>query len=76
MSDRLRLEVFDEGDSAQVIHHGPFTAEGPTIASPHAFIADAGLQRRGKHHEVYLSNARRTTPEKLRTILRQPVSAG
>jgi len=75
-AEGLRLEVFDEGDSAQVMHHGPFTDEGPTIARLHAFIADAGLQRRGKHHEVYLSNARRTSPEKLRTILRQPVLAG
>jgi len=46
------------------------------IAALHAFIADAGLQRRGKHHEVYLSNARRTAPEKLRTIVRQPVAPG
>jgi hypothetical protein len=41
----------------------------------HAFIADAGLALRGKHHEVYLGDPRRTAPEKLRTIIRQPVTS-
>ncbi|MBK5250936.1 MAG: GyrI-like domain-containing protein [Actinomycetales bacterium] len=72
----LRLEVLDEGDAVQVMHHGPYADEAPTIAALHAFIADAGLVRRGKHHEVYLGDPRRTAPEAMRTILRQPVSAG
>jgi hypothetical protein len=71
-----RLEVLDEGDAVQVMHHGPYADEAPTIATLHAFIADAGLERRGRHHEVYLSDPRRAAPERMRTILRQPVSAG
>lgn len=70
----VRLEVLDEGDAVQVMHHGPYADEAPTIAALHASIADAGLVLRGKHHEVYLGDPRRTAPEKLRTILRQPVA--
>lgn len=70
---RLRLERFEEGPSAQVMHLGPYSAEGPTIARLHAFIAEQGLALRGKHHEVYLGDPRRTAPERLRTIVRQPV---
>ena len=73
-SDRLRFEVLDEGDCVQVMHHGPYADEGPTVAGLHSFIADAGLVLRGKHHEVYLGDPRRTAPEKLRTIIRQPVA--
>lgn len=72
--DRLRLEVLDEGDAVQVMHHGPYADEGPTIAALHAWIADAGLALRGRHHEVYLSDPRRVAPERMRTIIRQPVS--
>lgn len=73
---RLRVERFDEGLSAQVLHRGPYAAEGPTIARLHDFIAGAGYELVGKHHEIYLSDPRRTAPEKLKTILRQPVGAG
>lgn len=69
----LRLEGFDEGRCAQTMHLGPYSAEGPTIARVHAFIAGAGLALRGKHHEIYMGDPRRTAPEKLRTIIRQPV---
>ena len=47
---------------------------GPTIESVHAFIAERGCQPRGKHHEIYLGDPRRTAPEKLRTVVRQPMS--
>ncbi|HEY9376791.1 MAG TPA: GyrI-like domain-containing protein [Jiangellaceae bacterium] len=70
----VRLERFAEGRCAQVMHLGPYAAEAPTIQRLHAFIADQGLQLRGKHHEIYLSDPRRTTPEKMKTISRQPVS--
>lgn len=73
-AEGLRLEVLDEGDSVQVMHHGPYADEGPTIAALHTFIADADLVLRGKHHEVYLSDPRRAAPEKMRTIIRQPVT--
>lgn len=71
---RLRLEVLDEGEVVQVLHHGPYSTEGPTIERLHAFAADAGLSLRDRHHEVYLSDPRRVAPERMRTILRQPVA--
>ncbi|WP_374711612.1 helix-turn-helix transcriptional regulator [Symbiobacterium terraclitae] len=69
----VRFERFAEGTAAQVLHVGPFSEEGPVIARLHAFIAEKGYRLRGRHHEVYLSDFRRTAPEKLKTILRQPV---
>jgi hypothetical protein len=71
---RVRLERFREGRAAQVLHRGPFSAEGPTIARLHSFITEQGLARRGKHHEIYLTDFRRTAPERLKTVLRQPVA--
>ena len=70
---KLRLEEFTEGPSAQIMHIGPFTEEGPTIARLHEFI-DARTGRTGKHHEIYLSDIRRTAPAKWKTILRQPMN--
>lgn len=70
---RVRLEVYDEGPCAQLMHTGPFSAEGPNIARLHAFIAAQGFERAGKHHEIYLSDMRRTAPEKLKTVIRQPM---
>jgi hypothetical protein len=71
--DRVRLERFAEGRCAQVLHVGPYSAEGPTIAGLHAFIAANGCTLSGKHHEIYLGDPRRAAPERLRTIVRQPV---
>jgi hypothetical protein len=72
--ERVRLERFAEGRAAQVMHRGPYSAEGPTIERMHRFIADQGLALSGKHHEIYLGDPARTAPEKLRTIIRQPVA--
>jgi hypothetical protein len=71
--DKLRLEQLTEGPSAQVLHVGPFSAEGPTIERLYAFI-DARRGRRGKHHEIYLSDIRRTDPKKWKTIVRHPMN--
>jgi hypothetical protein len=73
--DRLRFERFHEGLSAQIMHVGPYAEEPATIERLHAFIAQQGHTLRGKHHEIYLSDPRRTAPEKLKTILRQPVGS-
>jgi hypothetical protein len=70
----LRLESFHEGPSAQVMHVGPYADEAPTIAGLHQFIDESGHSPRGKHHEIYLGDPRRTAPERLKTILRQPVA--
>ncbi|WP_306024506.1 GyrI-like domain-containing protein [Oceaniradius stylonematis] len=72
--ESLRLEIFDEGLSVQIMHIGPYDAEGPTIARLHQqFIPQNGLTENGHHHEIYLSDPRRVAPEKLKTIIRQPV---
>lgn len=71
--DRLRLERFQEGRCAQVLHVGPFSEEGPAIERLHDFINErSGL--RGKHHEIYLSDVRRADPKRWKTILRQPMN--
>jgi hypothetical protein len=72
---KVRLERFDEGLCAQIMHVGPYTAERPTIERLHAFIAEQDRAPRGKHHEIYLGDPRRAAPERLRTIVRQPVVA-
>lgn len=69
---KLRLETFNEGLCAQVLHVGPFDEEGPTIERLHAFITERG-ELTGKHHEIYLSDIRRAAPAKWKTILRQPM---
>jgi hypothetical protein len=71
--DRVRFETLTEGESAQILYVGSFADEGPTIQRMHDFIHTAGKQLRGKHHEIYLSDPRRTAPDKLKTILRQPM---
>jgi hypothetical protein len=70
---RVRREVLREGLCAQVLHVGPYAAERPTIEALHAFIADQGLVFAGSHHEIYISDPSRTAPDKLKTIVRQPV---
>jgi len=72
--DLMRFESFNEGRAAQIMHIGSYADEAPTIAGLHDFIATAGLARAGKHHEIYLGDPRRTAPEKLKTIIRQPVA--
>jgi hypothetical protein len=68
----LRLETWCEGQAAQIMYLGPYADEGPTIARLHTYIAERVGTLCGKHHEIYLGDPRRTAPEKLRTILRQP----
>jgi hypothetical protein len=70
---RARLETYHEGLSAQILHIGPFSEEGPTVAKLHDFIAAQGGTLAGKHHEIYLSDTRRVPPERWRTIIRQPM---
>jgi hypothetical protein len=72
--DLVRLESFEEGRCVQLMHIGPYSAVKETIDRLHAFAAEKGLQIRGKHHEIYLGDPRRSAPEKLKTILRQPVA--
>jgi hypothetical protein len=74
---KARLEEFEEGLCVQTMHVGPYSTEPETMAKIADFIRSHGLRDRvgrgGKHHEIYLSDPRRTKPEKLRTVLRHPV---
>ncbi|MCA9929529.1 MAG: GyrI-like domain-containing protein [Anaerolineales bacterium] len=70
--DKVRFAAFDEGAVVQIMHIGPYADEAPNIARLHQFITDNGYTRRGKHHEIYLSDPGRVTPEKLKTVIRQP----
>jgi hypothetical protein len=72
--DRVRLESFTEGLSAQTMHVGPFSAEGPTIERVHRFIEESGRKPSGKHHEIYLSDIRKADPAKWKTVIRQPMT--
>jgi len=69
----VMLESIEEGRCVQMLHVGPYAAEAGTLAAMEQFAADSGLEVHGLHHEIYLSDPRRTAPEKLRTILRLPV---
>jgi hypothetical protein len=69
----LRLERFEEGLSAQIMHVGPYSEEAPTIERLHEWAAAEGYELRGRHHEIYLGDPRRTAPERLKTVLRHPV---
>jgi len=74
--DRVRFERLDEGRCVQTLHIGSYDDEAEVLAKLHQdFIPNAGLKVTGKHHEIYLSDARKVAPAKLRTILRQPVNA-
>ena len=70
----LRFEKFEEGLSAQVMHIGPYAAEAPTIERLHGYIREAGRRRRGKHHEIYIGDPRRVAPERMKTVIRQPMA--
>lgn len=70
---RIRLEKWKEGRCAQILHLGPYAAEAPTIQKLHAFILESGYEPAGKHHEIYMGDPRRSAPEKLKTIIRQPI---
>lgn len=71
---KLRFNAFREGPAAQIMHIGPFSEEGPTVEKVHQHIEENGHQLSGKHHEIYLSDIRRTAPERLKTIVRQTMS--
>ena len=72
--DSLRLEPFEEGSSVQIMYLGPYAGEGPTIARLHQeYLPANGLVENGHHHEIYIGDPRRSVPEKLKTIIRQPV---
>lgn len=72
--ERLYLQFLTEGRAAQTLHIGPYANEGATVQRVHEFIKENGGTLTGKHHEIYLSDMRRSRPENLKTIIRQPYS--
>jgi len=74
--DDVRLVTLTEGRSVQILHIGSYDDEAPTLHRLHTeYLPDNGLTFNGDHHEIYLSDPRRTAPAKRKTILRQPVKA-
>lgn len=71
--DKMRLETLHEGMAAQIMHIGPFDEEPRTLEKLDLFMKEHGYGFQGKHHEIYLSDLRKTAPEKLRTVLRHPL---
>jgi hypothetical protein len=74
---RLRLETFEEGLCAQVMHIGPYATEPATMQRMREFLQENSCRDNvgpnGKHHEIYMGDPRRAQPEKLKTILRHPI---
>lgn len=65
--------ILHEGKCIQMLHVGPFSTEPESLAVIMEFSEKNNLQKNGLHHEIYLSDFRKTEPEKLKTILREPV---
>jgi hypothetical protein len=70
---RLQFGPYAEGLCAQIMHLGPYAAEGPTVQALHAFIKENRYQTNGRHHEIYLSDPRKAAPARMKTIVRQPI---
>ena len=71
---KMRFQRYNEGLSIQIMHFGSYDDEAPTLAKLHnEFIPKNNYALSGKHHEIYLSDPRKVKPEKLKTVLRQPV---
>lgn len=74
---KLRIERLEEGKCVQIMHIGPYDAEGPVLKRLHEeFLPANGLVETGRHHEIYIGDPRKTVPGKLKTVLRQPVRPG
>jgi hypothetical protein len=70
--EQVSFKTFAEGNAAQILHVGPFSTEEENIQKIHDYIQQHGYTLQGKHHEIYLNDSRKTAPEKLKTIIRQP----
>jgi hypothetical protein len=70
----IQFEELNEGKCVQIMHVGPYSAEPESIQQMKEFMTENSLTEDGLHHEIYISDPRKTEPEKMKTILRQPVS--
>lgn len=70
---QVRLERYAEGLCVQMMHVGPYSEEASTLLKLHASAREHGCELRGKHHEIYLGNPHKSQPDKLKTVIRQPI---
>jgi hypothetical protein len=70
---QVKFETISEGLCVQMLHVGPYDKEPETVEIMNAFAQEQGMERYGRHHEIYISDPRRVSPERLKTILRMPV---
>ena len=70
---------YDEGLCVQCMHVGPYDNEPATVEAMHAHMEAQGyaldITDERHHHEIYLGDARKVAPEKLRTVVRHPIKA-
>ncbi len=71
--DRAKLGILTDGLSAQFLYRGPYSEEGSHIDRMHRHMKEQGFRLRGRHREIYLNSPQRVSPDKLRTIIRQPI---
>ena len=78
--DIIERQNYDEGLCVQCLHIGPYDDEPTTVERMHRYMEKQGytldISDRRMHHEIYLSNARKTAPEKLKTVIRHPIRKG
>ncbi|MGH3244531.1 MAG: GyrI-like domain-containing protein [Spirillospora sp.] len=70
---RVQHVTYADGRCLQILHHGAYADEPASLDRMYALMKDERLEPNGLHHEIYLSDPSETDPEKMRTILRQPV---
>ena len=71
--DLVKLSLVNEGNSVQILHHGSYDDEGPTLEKIFAYLDEQGLEINGHHHEIYLNDPMKTEASRLKTIIRYPV---
>jgi hypothetical protein len=69
----IRVQTYSEGRSVQILHIGPYAEETDNVDRLLAFAEGRGYQASGSHHEIYLNDPNKTSPDKLKTVLRYPV---
>ncbi len=69
----IKFESVNEGKCIQILHTGPYSTEPETLEKMRKMMKENKLTENGFHHEIYLSDPRKTPPQKMKTILRQPV---
>ena len=73
LAQEVELYEMNEGKAVQMLHKGPFNKEPETLEQMNKFMQANNFHKNGLHHEIYLSDFRKTSPDKLKTILREPV---